>query len=54
MRLVARAEALPSQDSLAERWGCHKGMASKWLADFERRGLVSRAQFGRCKRVAVA
>ncbi|HKZ96906.1 MAG TPA: hypothetical protein VJ045_07990 [Hyphomicrobiaceae bacterium] len=54
MCLVARSQALPSQDRLAERWGCHKGTASKWLADFERRGLVSRAQFGRCKRVAVA
>lgn len=51
MYLVASHDALPSQNSLAERWGCHKGTASKWLAEFERRGLVSRARFGRCKRV---
>lgn len=54
IRLVARGEALPSQDTLAARWGVHKGTASKWLADFEVRGLISRHRQGRAKRVAAA
>lgn len=54
IRLVARGEELPNQDALASRWGVHKGTASKWLADFERRGLVTRARDGRNKRVAAA
>lgn len=54
VRLVARGEPLPSQDTLADRWGVHKGTASKWLADFETRGLISRRREGRAKRVAAA
>lgn len=54
IRLVARGEPLPSQDTLAGRWGVHKGTASKWLSDFERRGLVSRHREGRAKRIAAA
>lgn len=54
IRLVARGERLPSQDALAARWGVHKGTASKWLADFETRGLISRHREGRAKRVAAA
>ncbi len=52
VRLVARGEVLPTQDVLARRWGVHKGTASKWLADFERRGLVKRTLDGRAKRIA--
>lgn len=54
IRLVARGEPLPSQDAVAARWNVHKGTASKWLSDFERRGLVSRHREGRAKRVAAA
>lgn len=54
IRLVARGEQLPSQDVLASRWGIHKGTASKWLQDFERRGLIARHREGRAKRVAAA
>lgn len=54
IRIVARGEQLPNQDELASRWGIHKGTASKWLADFERRGLVTRERDGRNKRVAAA
>lgn len=54
IRLVARGEQLPSQDVLAARWGVHKGTASKWLQDFERRGLIARHREGRAKRVAAA
>lgn len=54
IRLVARGEQLPSQDVLAARWGVHKGTASKWLGDFERRGLIARYREGRAKRVAAA
>lgn len=54
IRLVARGEALPSQDTLAARWCVHKGTASKWLADFEMRGLISRHREGRAKRVVAA
>lgn len=54
VRIVARGEQLPNQDELASRWGIHKGTASKWLAEFERRGLVTRARDGRSKRIAAA
>jgi hypothetical protein len=54
IRLVARGERLPSQDALAQRWRVHKGTVSKWLADFEARGLVRRDWDGRHKQVAAA
>lgn len=54
IRLVARGEELPNQETLAERWGVHKGTASKWLGEFERRGVVTRTRDGRSKRVAAA
>lgn len=54
VRLVVRGERPPSQEALARRWGVHKGTASKWLADFERRGLVVRTIVGRTKAVSVA
>jgi hypothetical protein len=52
IQLVARGEPLPSQDTLATRWQVHKGTASKWLGDFERRGLIVRQWDGRNKRLA--
>jgi hypothetical protein len=54
IQLVARGEPIPSQDTLAERWGVHKGTASKWLRDFESRGILRRQVVGRCKMVAAA
>ncbi len=54
IRLIGRGEALPSQETLAARWGVHKGTASKWLAAFEADGIISRHTEGRCKRVAAA
>lgn len=54
IRLVARGEQLPSQDTLASRWLCHKGTVSKWVAEFEARGIITRTVEGRCKRIAAA
>jgi lysylphosphatidylglycerol synthetase-like protein (DUF2156 family) len=54
IQLVARGEPIPSQDTLADRWGVHKGTASKWLRDFESRGILRRQVVGRCKMVAAA
>jgi uncharacterized membrane protein len=54
IQLVARGEPIPSQDTLADRWGVHKGTASKWVRDFEARGLIRRQVVGRCKMVAAA
>ena len=54
IRLVARGEQLPSQDTLARRWRVHKATTSKWLADFERRGLIRREWDGRHNRIAAA
>ena len=45
---------VPSQDDLAERWQVHKGTVSKWMTDFEARGLVTRHRDGHCKAVARA
>jgi hypothetical protein len=54
IQLVARGEPIPSQDTLADRWGVHKGTASKWVRHFEARGLIRRQVVGRCKMVAAA
>lgn len=54
IRLVARGERLPSQETLARRWGVHKGTASKWLAGLEQRGLVARTVAGRAKAISAA
>ena len=54
VQLIGRGQPLPSQDVLAMRWNVHKGTASKWLADFEARGIISRRIEGRCKIVAAA
>ena len=54
IQLIGRGQPLPSQDVLAVRWNVHKGTASKWLGDFEARGIISRRIEGRCKIVAAA
>jgi hypothetical protein len=54
IQLVARGQRLPSQDTLATRWGVHKGTASKWCQDFETRGIIRRDRDGRSKQVAAA
>lgn len=54
IQLIGRGQPLPSQDTLARRWGVHKGTASKWLADFEARGIIARHADGRRKIVAAA
>ena len=51
IQLVARGESLPSQDALQARWQVHKGTVSKWVSDFERRGLIAREWDGRHKRM---
>ena len=43
---------VPSQDDLADRWNVHKGTVSKWMRDFEARGLVRRQRAGHCMSVA--
>lgn len=54
IELMGRRETIPSQDAFADRWGVGKGTVSKWLKDFERRGLIHRETVGRCKMVASA
>lgn len=51
---LVRSGPLPSQETLATRWGCHPGTASKWCSDFERRGIITRQTIGRRKTVAAA
>jgi hypothetical protein len=49
---VARNGSLPSQDTLKARFGVgSKGTVSKWLAEWEAKGLISRSQVGRCKEI---
>jgi len=52
--LVARRQAIPSQETLSDRWGVGKGTVSKWLATFETEGLIARETIGRCKAVIAA
>jgi hypothetical protein len=54
IQLVGRGQPIPTQDTLAERWGVTKGCVSKWLRRFEAEGLISRETVGRCKMVAAA
>ena len=49
---ITQRGSIPSQDAIAERIGRRKGTVSRWLRDWERSGLVSRQQDGRCKVVA--
>lgn len=55
IRLLARGQPLPSQEALRMRWGLkHRATVSKWLSDFEARGLIAREAEGRCKVVRAA
>ena len=50
---TALGREIPSQEYLRERWGMtHKGTVSKWLAEWERQGLITRTQDHRCKVVS--
>ena len=51
IRLFRENGSIPSQETLSERWQVGKGTVSKWMGDFERRGLISRETVGRCKTV---
>ena len=51
---ITQRGSIPSQDAIAARCGRRKGTVSRWLRDWERSGLVSRQQEGRCKVVASA
>jgi hypothetical protein len=53
IQLVGRGN-IPSQETLAQRWGVGKGTVSKWLAGMETNGLIVRETAGRCKRIASA
>ena len=46
---VSAHGAIPSQDFLAGRWRVNKGTVSRWLHDWEDRGLVHRHRDGKCK-----
>lgn len=50
-RLVKSGTPISSQDTLAGKWNVSKGCVSKWLSDFESRGLIERPRDGRCKTV---
>jgi hypothetical protein len=52
--MVRTGAVIPSQETLAERWGVGKGTVSKWLIGFENDGLIVRETVGRCKTVRAA
>ena len=49
--LIGMGRPIGSQEILALRWGVSKGTVSKWLADWERRGLLRRTSIGTRKSV---
>ena len=51
---LAIHKQVPSQDELAARWNLGKGTVSKWLADWEERGLIRRIQVGHHKMIESA
>lgn len=51
---LAIHKQVPSQDELAARWQVGKGTVSRWLADFEERGLIRRTQVGHYKMIEAA
>ena len=51
---LALGERFGSQDELRDRYGVAKLTMSDWLGEWERSGLVSRTQTGRCKALARA
>lgn len=51
---LALGRSLPSQDFLADKAGVGKGTVSKWMTEWEQRGLVSRTRAGKCKMIEAA
>ena len=55
VQLLARGQPLPSQEVLRARWGLkHRATVSKWMTDFEAKGLIVRETEGRCKAIRAA
>lgn len=52
--LLAMGKTIESQEWLAQRWNVGESAVSKWLAIWEREGLVKRSQSGRYKIVEAA
>lgn len=52
IQLIGRGEPLPSQMTLARRWGVAPGTCSKWVRKFEAEGIIARHAEGRCVRIA--
>ena len=51
---ITQRGSIPSQGAIAAQCGRRKGTVSRWLRDWEKSGLISRQQEGRCKVVASA
>src|SRR5262249_33350296 len=52
LTLLALGETIESQDHLAARWGVRKDAVSRWLKDWEKRGLIPpRRTVGRMKKI---
>lgn len=53
LTITALGQEIPSQEHLRQRWGmAHKGTVSKWLAEWEAQGLITRTPAHRCKTVS--
>lgn len=52
--ILAAGSQIPEQRILAARWGVTPGCVSKWLADFEHRGLIDRPRDGKARMVLMA
>ena len=51
---LALGRSLPSQDWLPAKTGVGKGTISKWMTEWEDRGIVTRARAGKCKVIEAA
>lgn len=52
--LLALGKPVESQDVLAQRWNVPKPTVSRWLKDFEDRGMITREAKGRSKQIVAA
>ena len=52
--LLALKKPIESQDHLADRWRVGKGTVSKWMSEWEDRGIVTRSIEGRRKLIVAA
>lgn len=52
--LLALGRSIPSQQSLADRWGVSKSTVSDWMRAWDAAGLTRRQAVGKCKRVTAA